>query len=171
MRSSGQSRKPGEPLRNARWEAYCRARAAGKSQTEAYDLAGYRRNNRTSGQASDLENRPQIQERIRELQQEIAGKTIQTAVEVTRDGQIARLRAIADDAWKLGKHGDAIRAETEIGVLAGIRVEKSDTTVRNLGIDELDGASNDALREEQERLRAILRAEGKLTDLPIKKTA
>lgn len=59
-------------LKNARHEKFCQERAKGKSQEEAYSLAGYKGSRHN---AHDLSTKKYISERVRELQQEAAVKT------------------------------------------------------------------------------------------------
>src|SRR6476469_1187319 len=81
-------------LSNARHEAFARALAAGKTQLEAYALAGFKPN---SGNASPLAQHPDLGARVAELQaeqDEMARKAIELAAErlsIDREWVMARL--------------------------------------------------------------------------------
>lgn len=60
-------------LRNSKHEVFAQALATGKSATEAYALAGYRRNR---GNAAALKANQSISKRVQELQAAVAEKVI-----------------------------------------------------------------------------------------------
>jgi hypothetical protein len=54
-------------LRQHKWEIFARFLADDHSQSESYELSGYRP---STANASTLANRPEIQQRVRELKEE-----------------------------------------------------------------------------------------------------
>jgi len=58
-------------LRNGKHEKFARALAAGKTATEAYVPAGYKKND---GNAATLKGNQRISKRVEELQEKIAEK-------------------------------------------------------------------------------------------------
>ena len=52
-------------LSNARWELVAQNLATGSGETDAHEMAGYKRNR---GNASSMCSKPEIRERVRELQ-------------------------------------------------------------------------------------------------------
>jgi phage terminase small subunit len=87
-------------LRNRRHEQYAQLRAGGKSKTDAYAIGyGCRMPKRASEGGIRVEKRPEVDCRIRELQQEIAQLALKESREaaerqrVTREYVIAHLKA------------------------------------------------------------------------------
>lgn len=123
-------------LKNAKHERFARELAAGKSQAEAYVLAGYSPNR---GNASTLSLNKSIQKRVAELlnrASEIEIKATQIAVEklaITKErvlGEMAKIGfANMMDYVRVGENGDAYvdlsRLDRETGAAIGeITVEE-----------------------------------------------
>lgn len=121
------------PLANARHERFAQELAKGKSATEAHEAAGYSPNR---GNASTLANDQSILKRVAELQERAAIKTEVTAVSLIEEAEEVRAKALAE-----GQFAAAIAAIREKGVLAGVRVEKRESThkadARSMSDDEL----------------------------------
>ena len=84
------------PLRNVRHEKFCQALLEGRSATAAYAQAGYVRD---EGNAARLRVNPRIEERLAELQGEIAKETKVTVESICREldeaNQVAKERGQA----------------------------------------------------------------------------
>jgi phage terminase small subunit len=80
------------PLKNARHERFAQELAKGKSQVEAYRVAGYRPND---GHAARLAGNGRIAERMAELKTRAAEKVIVTVADIAQqlddDREFARL--------------------------------------------------------------------------------
>ncbi len=107
-------------LRNARHELFCQEIAKGKTQDEAYELAGYKADR---GNASHLRDRPDITERIQQLTTQLSKKTVRTA-----DSIMNKLEMIADKAIETGQLGAAVSAQTTIAKIGGHLIERRDIT-------------------------------------------
>lgn len=136
-------------LSNPRHERFAQELAKGKSQAEAYELAGY---TPSEPNASRLIRNDKVRTRVAELQARTAERAVVTAESLIKEAEEARLGAMA-----AGQFSAVIAAVKEKGILAGVRVEKSErkTTndIRRLSDDELDAAIADALAraESEER--------------------
>jgi hypothetical protein len=116
-------------LKNPRHERFAQFLASGKTATDAYELAGYKRDD---GNSSHLARNAEITGRV----QEITGETLErerataaVAAEravVTRQSLIEKAEAVYKQALEIGQLGAAVAAAKEIGVLTGIRVERSE---------------------------------------------
>lgn len=104
------------PLRNVRHEKFCQALLEGRSATAAYAQAGYVRD---EGNAARLRVNPRIEERLAELQGEIAKETKVTVESICREldeaNQVAKERGQASAMVS----ASALRAK-----LAGLMVDK-----------------------------------------------
>lgn len=104
------------PLRNVRHEKFCQALLEGKSATAAYEEAGYVRDD---GNANRLRSSPKVQERLAELQAEVAKDTKVTVESICRE---------LDEANKVAKErGQAsamVSASALRAKLAGLMVER-----------------------------------------------
>jgi hypothetical protein len=133
------------PLKHPREELFCQYRAQGHSQIDAYRMAGGKANygeTTKSGcpsRPSILDNQERVRQRVAELLSEKQAKNLTIAVEISREALVGELWAIKQDAIAKGRHSEAINAIKEIGVLTGLRVEKTDTTTHN-DVDELSNA-------------------------------
>jgi phage terminase small subunit len=111
-------------LTNPRQELFVLKLVEGMSQTAAYTAAGF-----TGGQqcASHLASRPKIAARRAELLARVAGKAGVTAEQLIEQAQAAYKLAMATE-----QPSAAVAAIREIGILAGVRVEKRSSTVRSV---------------------------------------
>jgi phage terminase small subunit len=136
-------------LNNPRHERFAQELAKGKTADEAYVIAGYQENRCN---ASRLKTNENILNRIAELQQRTAERALVTAESLLKEAEEIRVAALA-----AGSYAAAISAVKEKGILAGVRVEKSErksvNDIRRLSDDELDAAIADALAraESEER--------------------
>jgi phage terminase small subunit len=136
-------------LTNPRHERFAQELAKGKSQAEAYEAAGYSQNR---GNATRLKANESVVKRVAELQARTAERAIVTAESLLKEAEEARVAAMAG-----GQISAAVSAIKEKGILAGVRVEKSErksvNDIRRLSDDELDAAIADALAraESEER--------------------
>jgi len=104
-------------LKNARQEAFCQFRVTGKTQDEAYRLAGYKP---SMPAASRLSTNVQVVARIAELQ----GKAL-ARVEVTIDSMAAQFDEDRAYALKLGQVSAAVQAGACKAKLFGLFVDRS----------------------------------------------
>jgi hypothetical protein len=104
------------PLRNPRHEAFVRGLLEGKSALDAYEDAGYRADDANS---SRLKSSPKVQERLAELQAEIAGQT-----KITTESLIGELESARARADSLEQLSAAVRAIESKAKLSGLLVEK-----------------------------------------------
>jgi phage terminase small subunit len=107
-------------LANARHERFAQELAKGKSQSEAYQIAGYEP---SEPNASRLTRNDKVQARVAELQERGAIKAEVTAASLIEEAEDVRSKALA-----AGQFSAAIAAIREKGVLAGVRVEKREST-------------------------------------------
>jgi phage terminase small subunit len=123
-------------LSNARHERFAQELAKGRSQTEAYELAGYT-GDRTA--ASRLSTNGNIKARVQEIVGRVAERT-----EITLETLIGYAEEARRLALRIEQPSAVVAAVKEIGVLAGLRVEKSErkntTDVRELTDEELNVA-------------------------------
>ena len=116
-------------LRNPRHERFAQFLASGKSATDAYELAGYKRSH-SNGPA--LAKTEEISARVAQINTETLErerKTASVAAEraaITRQSLIEKAEAIRAAAMKAGQFSAAVAATKEIGVLSGIRIERSE---------------------------------------------
>lgn len=103
-------------LNNPRHEAFCQHRVAGKTQDEAYKLAGYRPD---PGAASRLSRNVNVSRRLDELQAKAAAK-----VEVTVDTIAAQLDEDRAFAIKQGSPSAAVAASTAKAKLFGLMTDR-----------------------------------------------
>lgn len=136
-------------LGNAKHERFAVEVAKGYSSTEAYKTAGYACEGSSAwAAASRLLRDVRVRARIAELQNRVAAKaelTIEKLIEYADEVRVAAVEA--------KQHAAAVSAIKEMGVLSGLRVEKSERLikqdVRSLSDDELDAAIADALAREE----------------------
>ena len=107
-------------LSNPRHERFAQELAKGKSALEAHEEAGYTPNR---GNASTLANDQSILKRVAELQERGAIKAEVTAASLIEEAEQVRAAAL-----EAGRFSAAIAAIREKGVLAGVRVEKREST-------------------------------------------
>lgn len=135
------------PLKNTRHERFAQELAKGKSQSEAYRVAGYKPD---TGAASRLSGNVSVLGRVSELKERAAIRT-----EITVAGLTERLLRIADKAEKKddGSQLSTARASVmDAAKLNGMVVDKSE---QRLADDQL-AAVIGALRGDPEAARRIL---------------
>jgi DNA invertase Pin-like site-specific DNA recombinase len=139
-------RPPNEPLRNPKREAFVQAYVKNpENATDAYRLAGYRKPTRQA--ASFLLTIPDVQARIAWLQAQNAKK-----YELSRDRLVSELFDALEMARSQNKAGDVVAVVKELGVLGGLRIEQTSTTLKN--VEDIEDRQE--LLAEQKRLREIL---------------
>jgi phage terminase small subunit len=116
-------------LKNPRHERFAQLLANGKSATDAYAQAGY---TPSHSNGAWLARKEEISSRVAELNREAFERERATAAAaaeraaVTRQGLIEMAQEIRKGAIADGQWGAAVAATKEIGVLAGIRIERSE---------------------------------------------
>lgn len=130
------------PLKNARQERFAQELAKGKSQSEAYRLAGY---NPDDGAASRLSGNVKVRARIVELQSRAAEKTLVTVEGLTE--RLLKIAAKGEDASDAPLLSVARASIMDAAKLNGLIVDRS-----KVGLD-LSGATDEEL-EVLERLLA-----------------
>lgn len=122
-------------LSNPKHELFAQALAKGKTQAEAYELAGY---TPSEPNASRLTSNDKVQSRIAELQERGAKRA-----EVTIENLIDEAAEIQRSALLAGQHSAAVSALTAKAKLAGKWIER-----REVGEPgDFDGMTADELRE------------------------
>lgn len=123
-------------LANPRHERFAIELAKGNSASEAYVLAGYQE---SRSAACRLSTNVNVLSRVAELQDRGAKRA-----EVTLESLLSEAEEARTGAMEAGQFAAAVSAIKEKGVLAGIRVEKSErksiTNARTLSDAELDVA-------------------------------
>ena len=97
-------------LSNPRQELFAQGLLLGKKQDDAYADAGYIRN---KGNSSTLKNKPEIQNRVRELLEEradVALKKTAREIEVTKDSLLEELEEARQIAIEEGQASAAVAA-------------------------------------------------------------
>ena|SRR5690242_12575524 len=116
-------------LRNPRHERFAQLLAGGKSARDGYELAGYRR---SDSNGAWLAKKEHIRDRIAEINRETLERERTTAAvaaeraAVTRQSLIEMAEALYTQAKKAGQTAAAVAALKEMGVLSGIRIERSE---------------------------------------------
>jgi hypothetical protein len=129
---------------NSRHERFAQFLAQGKTATEAYKLAGYKPNRHN---AATLARNDAVKERVAQITTK-AG----VAVAITLETLMQKAEAICERAYESGQYGVATGALKEMGVLSGVRVERSEIG----GPGEFDHLTDEELeRELVERIRAL----------------
>lgn len=105
-------------LENAKHERFAQELAKGKSATDAYEAAGYKRHD---GNAATLRGNQRVLDRVAELQERGAIKT-----EITLQSLIQEAAEIQASALEDGQHSAAVAALTAKAKLAGLWVERSE---------------------------------------------
>ena len=121
-------------LKNVRQEMFAVALAKGMSADEAYVEAGYKENH---GNAGRLKANEAVQERVAEIQRIRASKLDITISKLQYD-----LQRAMEMALEKGQLSVVVAAAREQAVLAGLRVEKHDTTQR---FEDADAISDEEL--------------------------
>jgi phage terminase small subunit len=116
-------------LKNQRHERLAQFLAQGKTTGDAYELAGYRRN---ASNASHMARNEEVTNRVTEINIETLErerKTAAVAAEravITRQSLIEMARELYAQAKGAGQTAAAVAALKEMGVLSGIRIERSE---------------------------------------------
>jgi hypothetical protein len=135
-------------LTNAKYERFAQLLAQGKSAVEAYERAGYRRDD---GNAVRLTKKPAITGRVQELTGQAAEKAKITVETLLRQADEIRRRAMESHQYSA-----AVAAIREMGVLSGARIERKEIGAPG----EFDHLSDDellaALRERFAKLESEL---------------
>jgi hypothetical protein len=135
-------------LKNPRHERFAQLLAAGKTATDAYELAGYKRSD-SNGPA--LARTEEISDRVAEIngqkwknERATAAVAAERAV-VTRQSLIEKAEEIRRKAMEANQFSAAVAAHKEIGVLSGKRIERSERGMPG-EFDWLDKVSAEDLR-------------------------
>jgi phage terminase small subunit len=135
-------------LANNRRELFVQLLVQGFTEVKAYQKAGYRRHD---GNASTLTRHPDVQARIAEIRGEFApektGLPVGTSViaaraKVTPESLLDEAEQARAQAMKNAREGAAVSAIREKGVLAGVRIERSEIGAPG----EFDHLSDDELK-------------------------
>lgn len=126
------------PLKNARQERFAQELAKGKTQIEAYTVAGYKPDD---GAAARLSGNVRVAARVDELKSRAAEKAVVTAADIAR--QLDEDRAFAKS---VNQAGAAVSASLGKAKLLGLMPERHEHTGRNggpieyrdLGEEEID---------------------------------
>jgi hypothetical protein len=104
------------PLKNTRHERFVQALLQGESAVDAYEHAGFRRDD---GNAAKLKAHPKVQERLAELQTEVAKDT-----KVTVESLMSELDIVLTRATTKEQYAAAVGALREKIKLSGLAVQK-----------------------------------------------
>lgn len=104
--------------------------AHGKSAAEAYEAAGFKPND---GNAARLKGNDRVQARVAELQSVAAGAVEVTLESLIRECEDARRKAMAEEKGASA----AVSAITAKAKLAGLWIERSERTNRNIDASDL----------------------------------
>ncbi len=124
-------------LKNARHERFAQELATGKSLLEAHRLAGY---GGDDGNATRLSQRPEVAERVRELQAAAA-----EAAGITIERLTAMFLEDRQKAHSLGQIGPAVTATDRIAKLHGFMVDRVSAKIDATRRTALEELSDDEL--------------------------
>jgi phage terminase small subunit len=116
-------------LKNPRHERFAQLLASGKTAKDAYEIAGYKP---SESNGAWLARKEEISNRVAEINNETLERERATAAVaaeravVTRQGLIEMAQAIRTAAMEARQFSAATAALKEIGVLSGIRIERSE---------------------------------------------
>jgi len=116
-------------LKNQRRERFAQLLASGKTATDAYEQAGYKRSD-SNGPA--LARTSEISGRVAEIngerweQEQAAAAAAVQRTAFTRQSLVEKLEATRAAAEAAGQYSAAVTATREIAVLLGIRIERSE---------------------------------------------
>jgi hypothetical protein len=105
-------------LKNSRRERFAQLLAGGKTATDGYEEAGYKRSD-SNGPA--LARTPEICRRVAEIN----GIAAQRAA-ITKEKLIEWADEIRREACERGQYSAAVAALKELGILTGLRIERSE---------------------------------------------
>jgi hypothetical protein len=136
-------------LENARHERFAQEVASGSSQSGAYETAGFRSATpaATKANASRLMSRPEVRERVAELQLAQGHEA-----KIKRSDVIEMLLADRERAHASRQIAAAVRAAEVIGKLLGMFIDRRE--VRTGPLEELDYSELVALRAFMEAAKA-----------------
>ena len=116
-------------LKNPRHERFAQALVAGKSAKDAYTSAGY---SPSDSNGAWLARKEAISNRVAEInngkferQQKVEAAAAERST-ITRAGLIEMAKEVYVQAKESGQSAAAVAAVKEIGVLSGIRIERSE---------------------------------------------
>jgi hypothetical protein len=137
-------------LGNTRHERFAQEVASGSSQSEAYATAGFRSETpaATKANASRLMSRPEVRERVAELQLAQGRQS-----EIKRADIIEMLLADRERAHAQRQIAAAVRAAELIGKLCGMFIDRREVRTVN-PLDDLDYEELVALRAFMEAAKA-----------------
>ena len=134
-------------LKNQRHELFAQLLASGKTAKDAYALAGYKP---SESNGAWLARKEEISSRVAEINNETLERERKTAAvaaeraAITRQSLIEMAQEARKGAMDAGQFSAAVAATKEIGVLAGIRIERSERGMpgefdwlEKLSVDEL----------------------------------
>jgi hypothetical protein len=116
-------------LKNPRRERFAQLLASGKTATDAYEEAGYKRND---GNSSALAKKEEIKGRVTEINGERLAREQKAEViaaercAVTKVSLIDDLREARKRALEANQISAYVNATKEIAILAGLRIERSE---------------------------------------------
>jgi phage terminase small subunit len=113
------------PLSNARHERFVGLLLEGRSASAAYAEAGYQPDD---GNAAKLKAHPRVQQRLAELQTEVAKDTKVTVASLLAEFEEARIKATSLDQMSA-----AVRSISEKARLSGLMVEKKQVEIGGPG--------------------------------------
>ena len=141
-------------LKNARHERFAELLASGRSATDAYEHAGYKRSH-SNGPA--LAKTEEIRARVAQISAASLERERATAAAAAERAVITRQRLIEmalearKGALEAKQYSAAVAATKEIGILSGIRIERSERGMPG-EFDELERMSADELRAFVEKM-------------------
>ena len=143
------------PLASCRQERFAQELAMGRSQGEAYALSGYRLSTvgARDANASRLLRNDKVAARVAELRAEAAASTAITAITV--ESLIREAADIQCAATAAGNHSVAIAAVVTKAKLAGLWVERRETTNTNFNTQVIDRRDVPIAQLTDEELLAI----------------
>jgi hypothetical protein len=118
------------PLKYPKHEAFVRGLLENKTALDAYEAAGYARDD---GNAARLSRNPRVQERLAELQAEIAAETT-----VTVQGLINELESARKTATDLKQLSAAIKAIEGKAKLSGLLVARQKVEITSNVFERMD---------------------------------
>jgi hypothetical protein len=113
-------------LKNPRHETFAQYLAQGKTQDEAYKLAGFKP---SRGNASHLSDKQSIRDRVHQLTTKIVTKEATATAKkaaVTLESLVEMQKKLYDKAYDTGQLSPGVAAAKEISVLTGHRVERAE---------------------------------------------
>jgi hypothetical protein len=128
-------------LKNPKHEMFAQYLAQGKTQDEAYTLAGYQP---SRSNASHLSDKLSIRDRVHQLTTQIVTKEATATAKkaaVTLESLVEMQQKLYDKAYDTGQLSAGVAAGKEISVLTGHRIERAEIG----GPGEFDHLTDDEL--------------------------